>query len=37
MATKATTGGKYPGTGRYDPCPCNSGEKYKFCCGKSGR
>ena len=24
---------KYPGTGRYDPCPCNSGRKYKFCCG----
>lgn len=20
--------------GRYDPCPCNSGEKYKFCCGR---
>jgi uncharacterized protein YecA (UPF0149 family) len=18
--------------GRYDPCPCNSGKKYKFCC-----
>lgn len=24
----------YPGTDRYAPCPCNSGEKYKFCCGK---
>ena len=24
---------KYPGTDRYAPCPCNSGEKYKFCCG----
>ena len=22
-------------TGRYDPCPCNSGRKYKFCCGQS--
>jgi hypothetical protein len=22
---------------RYAPCPCNSGEKYKFCCGKKGR
>ena len=24
---------KYPGTGRNDPCPCNSGKKYKKCCG----
>jgi uncharacterized protein YecA (UPF0149 family) len=24
-------------TDRYAPCPCNSGEKYKFCCGKRGR
>ena len=23
-----------PGTDRYAPCPCNSGKKYKFCCGK---
>jgi SEC-C motif len=22
---------------RYAPCPCNSGEKFKFCCGKKGR
>lgn len=28
---------KYPGTDRYAPCPCNSGRKYKFCCGKKGR
>jgi len=21
-------------TGRNDPCPCNSGKKYKKCCGK---
>jgi preprotein translocase subunit SecA len=21
-------------TDRYAPCPCNSGLKYKFCCGK---
>ena len=21
--------------GRYDPCPCNSGRKYKFCCGRT--
>lgn len=24
---------KYPGTGRNAPCPCNSGKKYKKCCG----
>jgi uncharacterized protein YecA (UPF0149 family) len=24
----------YPGTSRYSPCPCNSGKKYKFCCGQ---
>ena len=22
---------------RYAPCPCNSGEKYKFCCGAKRR
>ncbi len=32
-----TSGEKYPGTDRYAPCPCDSGEKYKFCCGKKGR
>ena len=21
--------------GRNDPCPCGSGKKYKYCCGKS--
>ena len=25
---------KYPGTGRNKPCPCNSGKKYKRCCGR---
>ena len=25
---------KYPGTGRNEPCPCNSGRKYKRCCGR---
>jgi uncharacterized protein YecA (UPF0149 family) len=25
---------KYPGTRRNAPCPCNSGKKYKHCCGK---
>jgi len=33
----AATGEKYPGTDRYAPCPCNSGEKYKFCCGAKRR
>src|SRR5260370_488924 len=28
---------KYPGTERYAACPCNSGKKYKFCCGAKGR
>lgn len=28
---------KYPGTDRYAPCPCNSGKKFKFCCGMKGR
>ena len=23
-----------PKTGRNDPCPCNSGKKFKKCCGK---
>ncbi len=26
---------KYPHVYRNDPCPCGSGKKYKFCCGKS--
>jgi hypothetical protein len=32
-ATRAGRAEKYPGTPRYAPCPCQSGEKYKFCCG----
>jgi len=24
-----------PKVGRNDPCPCNSGKKYKHCCGRS--
>jgi SEC-C motif len=35
--SKATPGNRYPGTDRYAPCPCGSGEKYKFCCGPKGR
>ena len=23
-----------PKVGRNSPCPCGSGKKYKFCCGK---
>ncbi len=26
---------EHPRTDRYAPCPCNSGRKYKFCCGKT--
>lgn len=25
---------KLPKVGRNDPCPCGSGKKYKYCCGK---
>ena len=24
-----------PKVGRNDPCPCGSGKKYKYCCGKN--
>jgi SEC-C motif len=34
---KAAPGERYPGTDRYAPCPCGSGEKHKFCCGAKGR
>ncbi len=34
---KAAPGERYPGTGPYARCPCNSGEKYKFCCGARRR
>ena len=27
----------YAGTAPYAPCPCNSGKKYKFCCGVKRR
>ena len=27
----------HPRTDPYAPCPCNSGRKYKFCCGKRRR
>jgi uncharacterized protein YecA (UPF0149 family) len=30
-------GEAFPGTGAYDPCPCNSGKKYKFCCRQKKR
>ena len=29
------SGEKYLGTGRNAPCPCNSGKKYKRCCGRT--
>ncbi|MGB9742468.1 MAG: preprotein translocase subunit SecA [candidate division WOR-3 bacterium] len=25
-----------PKVGRNDPCPCGSGKKYKYCCGRAG-
>ena len=28
---------EYPKIGRNDPCPCNSGKKYKNCCLSSGK
>ncbi len=33
----AATAEKQPAIDRYAPCPCNSGEKYKFCCGAKRR
>jgi SEC-C motif len=35
--TTSAPGEKHPGTDRYAPCPCNSGQKYKFCCGVKRR
>ena len=32
---KSTTVVKEKKVGRNDPCPCGSGKKYKFCCGKN--
>lgn len=29
--------GAGPQAGRNDPCPCNSGKKYKRCCIRKGR
>lgn len=34
-AKKANTVIKGKKVGRNDPCPCGSGKKYKFCCGKN--
>lgn len=34
-AKKANTIVKGKKIGRNDPCPCGSGKKYKFCCGKN--
>ncbi len=36
-AKPAVSGDKNRGIDRYAPCPCRSGEKYKFCCGAKGR
>jgi len=32
-----TTAEDQPKVDRYGPCLCNSGRKYKFCCGRSPR
>lgn len=32
---KSGTVVKGPKIGRNDPCPCGSGKKYKFCCGRN--
>jgi len=32
--TVVTTAKENPRTDRYEACSCNSGLKYKFCCGK---
>lgn len=32
---KSNTIVKEKKVGRNDPCPCGSGKKYKFCCGKA--
>ena len=34
-AKKANTIVKGKKIGRNDPCPCGSGKKYKFCCGRN--
>lgn len=35
MSPSMSPTGKPSEPGRYDPCPCNSGKKYKFCCGQT--
>ena len=35
-ASKAPFRRAEPKVGRNDPCPCNSGKKFKACCGKTG-
>jgi len=33
-ARRTSRAERRPGTGRNAPCPCNSGKKYKRCCGR---
>jgi hypothetical protein len=35
--SRAVSSEAYPGTEPYAPCPCQSGQKYKFCCRKKRR
>jgi hypothetical protein len=37
QAHSRAAGEAYPGAQPYEPCPCNSGRKYKFCCRSKGR
>ena len=34
MTSESSAPAKKPKVGRNDPCPCESGKKYKKCCGK---
>lgn len=34
MGQKGQSVNPYKGIGRNDPCPCNSGKKFKQCCGQ---
>ena len=35
IQTSTTVRRSTPKVGRNEPCPCGSGKKYKFCCGRS--
>ncbi|MDF5316970.1 SEC-C metal-binding domain-containing protein, partial [Vibrio parahaemolyticus] len=35
VGNKAQSLNPFKGIGRNDPCPCESGKKFKQCCGQS--